>query len=173
MSSNRRVETLRGKVQYVQPTQGFIRCEKKVEKKRDIIFFIDDIPKRMRPLVRIGCSVEFHIVCDRNRKNCRGLDVTHWAQIDSVLGDSVSSDSDTVQDEAFFNRGLPPVRQVHATSHESDALASDPCFSLDSKVMRETLNELYSTVYESLYKSTLVALAKQSSPYKSCWDIYQ
>lgn len=163
-------------MQYVQPTQGFIRCEKKVEKKRDIIFFIDDIPKRMRPLVRIGCYVEFHIVCDRNRKNCRGIEITHWAQIDSVLGDSVSSDSDKescVQDEAFFCRGLPHVRQVNTTSKESDGLASDPCYSLDSKVMRETLNELYSTVYESLYKSTLVALAKQSSPYKSCWDIYQ
>ena len=80
-----------GKVQYCQPRQGFIRCNVKIEGKRDIIFFTEEIPEAIRTQVRTGIRVCFHVVKSNPRRNCVGKTINHWAKIIGICEDDANS----------------------------------------------------------------------------------
>ena len=82
-------EHLTGKVQYIQENQGFIRCQKKVFKKRDVIFFTKDVAVETRRRLQVGCHVMFHIVCDSTRRKVDDGDIV---AIVKLLGDHVIAD---------------------------------------------------------------------------------
>lgn len=168
-------EHLTGKVQYIQENQGFIRCQKKVFKKRDVIFFTKDVAVETRLRLQVGCHVMFHIVCDSTRRNCKGIDITHWAMIDAIIDNDatcdpdrevcISSASSTTADSSFSE---------DSDSQPVDVFSNSLPLGLseyDVIQRRRIISDLYSTVYESLYKTALVAITNQSSPYRSCWDI--
>ena len=80
-----------GKVQYCQPRQGFIRCNIKIEGKRDIIFFTEEIPEAIRNQVRTGIRVRFYVVKSNPRTNCVGKTINHWAKIIEICEDNANS----------------------------------------------------------------------------------
>lgn len=168
-------EYMRGKVQYIQENQGFIRCQKKVYKKRDVIFFTKDIAVELRRRIHVGCQVVFHIVCDSIRRNCKGVDITHWAKIDSIVDNPSAYESDR---ELSLSRTSSPIMDSKSTDeskyHPTGMFSSSlPAATNedDLQQMRRIINDLYSTVYESIYKTAFVVITNQSSPYRSCWDV--
>lgn len=73
-----------GKIQYLQEKQGFIRCSRKVNGKRDIIFFREEVEPSLQSKLKLGLIVQFEVYTGGSRTNIRGGTITHWAKITGI-----------------------------------------------------------------------------------------
>ena len=177
-----------GKIQYLQEKQGFIRCHKKINGKRDIIFFKDDIDISIRNKLKLGMVVEFTVCSDGYKKNIRGGYITHWAIINRILEQSEkksSTESTGIIDFNTSNSG-----SESSTISSSCSSPNFPCQSRPndrksslSKKYYNQINKEYTTyqsfispppsifsdVYEKLYEEELsIPLDNQ---FCNCWQL--
>ena len=152
-----------GKIQYCQEKQGFIRCGSKIMGKRDIIFFVDEIPVYIRDRIRLGVRVLFRVESNSLKRNCKGVPVDHYAVIENVIDDNPmpllgfkSCQSMELSDSSC----LPHVLQKES---------SDVSYQLLSCAHTAVLRELLSTVYLDVYKKS--SSYPSESSYKSCWEV--
>lgn len=95
----------------------------------------------------IDAIIDNDATCDPDREVC-------ISSASSTTADSSFSEDSDSQPVDVFSNSLP------LGLSEYDVIQR-----------RRIISDLYSTVYESLYKTALVAITNQSSPYRSCWDI--
>ena len=179
--SNIQYTCYEGKVQYCQPRQGFIRCNVKIEGKRDIIFFTEEIPEAIRNNIRTGIRVRFYVVKSNPRTNCVGKIINHWAKIIGICEDNKNSNQpQKPTSKVTMSRNSPefiPKRVLNEADEANESISSgdedsisklqESCYSDEiptaelqkseyisynySNALRDLSHEIMQQVVESIY----------------------
>ena len=137
--SDTRYTCYEGKVQYCQPRQGFIRCNIKIEGKRDIIFFTEEIPESIRNKVRTGIRVRFYVVKSNPRTNCVGKTINHWAKIIEIC-----------EDDGNSSQGQKPISNVSMSRYSPEFIPKAMTNGLNEPVSSSDIDST-SSLQESCY----------------------
>ena len=167
-----------GKIQYIQDKQGFIRCHKKVNGKRDIIFFKDDINSRLRSQLKQGMVVEFDVCTNGHKINIRGGTVTHWAVIRRIVfqNEERSSTEPVTKNSSITFNDSDDTSTLSSDSHftgipDEDHTSLYTSKSYDTSI--QNMSEPYmliSEVYSSLYKKKLPTVTYNQLG--NCWQLF-
>ena len=131
--------------------------------KRDIIFFMDEIPVHIRVRIRLGVRVLFRVESNSQKRNCKGALVDHYAFILDVLDESSLPllQLDPCQSIEFREPScLPQSMQKES----SGVVCQLPHYAYTS-----ILQELLNTVYLDVFKKS--SSIPNNSVYKSCWEV--
>ena len=165
MSSEQLEEHWVGKIQYLQEKQGFIRCKKKILGKRDIIFFVNEVPFSLQNLIRLGVKVKFSLIQNNGHYNCRGGKVSHWARIEQIMDET----SDENEPETTSSGSCSSASCLsEGKLNDCSLLPSYATFAL-SFPERKVIHDLFCTVHLSLYHTDLVP--SSCDDFGSCWQI--
>lgn len=152
-----------GKIQYCQEKQGFIRCGTKIMGKRDIIFFMDEIPVDIRVRMRLGARVRFRVESNSHKRNCKGVLVDHYAQILEVLDEDPTP---LLQLKSCQSMELDkPSCLPQEMQKESGEVVCQLSYCTYTDILQELLNTVYLDVFN---KSSSFP---NNSVYKSCWEV--
>lgn len=153
-----------GKIQYIQEKQGFIRCNRRVNGKRDIIFFRDETNMSIRNELKLGMIVRF-AVASGTKTNIKGGIITHWAVINGIV------------DKRQDTRGIIMVspRDNYSTLSSDSEEISSHC-SLERNDYSENeelptkciLSFLLGDVYKQLYNKDLTS---NPNGLRNCWQV--
>lgn len=153
-----------GKIQYIQEKQGFIRCNRRVNGKRDIIFFLDETGLSIRNKLKLGMNVNFYVLSG-TKTNIKGGIITHWAVIRNI--------ADKNQDSGPVIKQSP--RDCIST-HSSDSEENTAACSLNNSsfsdnqalCINNVLSFLLGEVYKGLYKKDLPSI---TNGMRNCWQV--
>lgn len=177
-----------GKIQYLQEKQGFIRCHRKINGKRDIIFFKDDIDISIRNQLKLGMVVEFTVCSEGYKTNIRGGYITHWAIIHRISGQTEKKSS--TESVGIIDLNAYPSSDGSSTISSNCSSPEipiqfrllDPESSLSkcnsNKICKEDFthlspvpppNSIFSDVYEKLYGEELTTPV--NNQFCNCWQL--